>query len=173
MYSLELSQALRGLRRRPGFSCAVATTLALATALLTATLTVVNAVVIRPLPFDSPTQLFDVAKLAGDGAPRWLSVLELEDWQTSRQSFDTVAGSTARDFTVVGGRAEALIATLVSHGYLEMLGAAPARGRLFGQSEYAAGGERVVLLTHGFWLQRYNADPSVVGGTIDLEGPRS
>ena len=166
---LDLRYSVRALWRRPVYSGSVIGTIALAVALLTTILTI-SVVLARPLPFEDPDELFRVDVRTPDGARRGLSVLELEEWQRRIRTFAALGGFLSYDFTVVGGQAEALIAYLVTPGYLDLLGAKPARGRPFLPDEYEPGADRVVLLTHTFWVQRYDADPNVIGRTIDLEG---
>jgi putative ABC transport system permease protein len=169
--SQDARHAARALARTPGFTALAVITLALGIVVVATMFTVTNAALGRPLPFERPHQLYDVSKTAGAGAHVWVSLPELQDWQSQNRTFSRLAGSTAFDFNLRGNPPVVINATGVTPGYLELLGVPIHIGRRFIDIEYGPGSDRVVLLTYPFWQQRFAADPNVIGTTLELEGP--
>jgi hypothetical protein len=169
--SQDIRQSIRGLGRTPAFTAIAAGTVALGIAAVTSMFTVASAALMRPLPFEDPGELYELRRVSGGGDRVSLALPELAEWQRQNRSFSAIAGSTGFDFNLGGERPATISATAVSAGYLELLGARMHFGRTFAENEYAAGSERVVLLTYPFWLKRFGGDRTIVGKTLDLEGP--
>ena len=169
--SQDVRQVARALARTPGFTGIAVVTLALGIGVVTTMFTVANAAIVRPLPFERPHQLYEVRKIAAGGGRVWLSLPELQEWQSQNRAFSGLAGSTAFDFNLRGNPPSTISATGVTPGYLELLGVHIHIGRRFVETEYGSGSDRVVLLTYPFWQQRFGADPNVIGTTLELEGP--
>jgi len=163
----------RSLARSPGFTIVAAITLALGVGANTAIFTVVNAVILRPLPFSEPGRL--VRFWESNPAKGWptfsVSHPNFLDWRAQTQSFDGLAAQTGVGFTLTsGGDAEIVRGAAVTADLLPVLGISPRLGRNFRPDEDRPGGNtRVALLTHAFWQRRFGANPSIVGTTVSLD----
>jgi len=168
--------ALRGLIKRPGFGAVVIGTLALGIGAVTAIFTVVNAALLRPLPFDDADRLvFLQGAYQADDGPRirGASVPEARDWKARARSFEAMAMLDGTTVNVTGGDGPAtrLAAEQVGPGYFDALRLTPSLGRAFTEEEMTPGSDAaVVLLTHALWRSRYGGDPEVRGRTTRLNG---
>jgi len=164
----------RVLRRSPGFTAVAAITLALGVGANTAIFTVVNAVVLRPLPFSEPDRLIRVWESNPEkGWPQFsASHPNFLDWRAQARSFERLAAQTGAGFTLTsGGDADIVRGLAVTSDLLPLLGIAPALGRNFRAEEDQPGGRTtVVIVTHGFWERKLGADPSLLGKPITLDG---
>ncbi|HEU5235791.1 MAG TPA: ABC transporter permease [Pyrinomonadaceae bacterium] len=166
---------VRGLLKRPGFAAVVVLTLALGIGANTAIFSIVNAVLLRPLPFPEQERL--VVAWEKDTAANTpfveLSVAEIRDWQAQNQSF---TGLAAMPTTVYGyghvltGRGDPvqLETAPVSGSFFSILGAHAALGRVFDEHDDQVGGPNVVVLSNRLWRERFNSDARIVGQTITL-----
>src|SRR5262245_61274397 len=160
--------------KNPGFSLIAALTLALGIGANTAIFSVVNAVLLKPLPFKEPERLVMVwnrgAEAAGgDRTP--LAVADLLDWRAQSRSFAEIEAFQNTMYNYTGGDTpERIQAAGVTANFFSMLGAQPQLGRAFSPDEGQPGAQRVVLLSDGFWRKHFAADPQVVGRTITLNG---
>ncbi|HEX2206406.1 MAG TPA: ABC transporter permease, partial [Longimicrobium sp.] len=174
----DLRYALRTLRRTPGFTLVAVLTLALGIGLNTAIFSVVNGVLLRPLPFREPDQLVRLhhihAEKAAEGGP--FSPQDLEDLRAGANGFESLAaylfepGETALNLTGDGGEPAVVQGASVSKEFFPLLGVNAAVGRTLRPEENVPGNDRVAVLSDALWRRRYNADPSVVGRTVTLEG---
>jgi predicted permease len=162
----------RMLRKSPGFTAVAMLTLALGIGANTAIFTVINSVLLRPLPFGEPDRL---VRIWESNPPRgWptfgASYPNYLDWAAQVRTFDALAATAGAAFTLSdGGSAERVVAMAATHTFVPVLGAAPLVGRNFGPEEDRPGGNtRVALLTHPYWERRFGADPSVLGRTLTL-----
>jgi putative ABC transport system permease protein len=163
----DVRYAVRTLRGSPGFTAVAVLTLGLGIGANTAIFTVVNAVLLKPLPYDHPDALV-VLETRHSTTTAAASFL---DWQASAHAFDQLGAAEFWSPTVTGGdRAEELEALHVSAATLPMLGVAPMLGRLFRPDEEHSGQEHVVVLRHDIWKSRFAADPAVIGRTLVLDG---
>ncbi|HKJ01181.1 MAG TPA: ABC transporter permease [Longimicrobiales bacterium] len=168
-----LAYVFRTSRRNPGFTLMAALTLAVALAGNTAIFSVLDAAVLRALPFKDPDGLvfIDGYQLQdGQHAIRYASVPEFRDWRERARSIDPMVGVRANSVTLSGnGQAERVIAEVVSAGYFDLLGGQAALGRTFTEEEYATpDGYPVVVLSHALWQRTYGGDPTVVGRTLEI-----
>lgn len=170
--SQDTRHSIRALGRAPAFTMIAVAMVALGTAAVAAMFSVASAALLRPLPFQDPDELYLLGKVSKAGDRLWLALPELAEWQRRNRLFSAMAGSTSFDFNLRGEPPASISATAVTAGYLELLGARVLAGRAFTEREYAAGSERVVLLTYPFWQERFGGDRGVIGKTVDLEGPR-
>jgi predicted permease len=156
---------LRDLRRNPGFAAVTLLTLALGIGANTAMFSVLEGVVLRPLPYHEPHRLVAVW-------PAMNFNLSLVDSVASKAAtLDGVAGVSHWGLTLTGGGgAESVRAAVVSTSYFDVLGVPPARGRGFLPEERDPDRSDVVVLSHGFWERRFGADPQLLGRRIRLEG---
>lgn len=169
----DLLFGLRGLRRNPGFSAAVVLTLGLGVGANSAIFSVVNGLMLRPLPVRDGARLTMLAVSRGTaGRPVLMSRLDMEDYRAQADAFQDIAGY-ALDLAGLEAdhRVERVALTYVSGNYFEMLGLQPAAGRLIGGAEgRAPGADPVLVLSHSCWSRRFNRDPGVVGKPARLNG---
>jgi len=176
MYN-DLRFALRMLFKNPGFTAVAVVALALGIGANSAIFSVVNAVLLRPLPYPAPEQLVQIRKMlppgggfiiGGGGVVTGPEYLE---WKEQNQTLSYIAAYTGGDVNLTGNEsAERIICGRVSSDFFPLLGVQPLLGRNFLPEEDRAGGPRVVLIGHGLWQRRFGADPRLVGKTIWLSG---
>jgi putative ABC transport system permease protein len=170
----DLRYGARMLMKQPGFTLIAVITLALGIGANTAIFSVVNAVLLRPLPFNDPERLVMVwnrgAEAAGgDRTP--LAVADLLDWRAQSRSFAEIGAFQNIMFSFTGGDSpERVQAAGVTANFFSMLGTQAQLGRTFSPDEERPGAQRVALLSDGFWRKHFAADPQVVGRTINLNG---
>ena len=160
----DLRYGFRMLRRTPGFTVAALVTLALGIGANTAIFTVVDAILLRPLPYADPGRLVTV----GDRTPRGFSsnvgFATVLDWRERSRTFESFAMMRFWQPTLVtSGEGERLPAVRVSWNYFDMLGVRPVVGRDFTPDDDRPGHAAVVLLSERLWRRRFDADPSIVG----------
>ena len=168
----DLRYAIRALRKSPGFTTIAALTLALGVGATTAIFSVVNAVMLRPLPFTEPDRLVRILESDVErGRPTFaVSHPNFLDWRSQAGSFESLAAMDNAGFTwTSNGEAEVVLGLRVTATFLPTLKISPVLGRNFLDEEDRPGGNtRVVLIGDGFWRRAFGADPSVVGRTITL-----
>jgi putative ABC transport system permease protein len=166
----DLRYALRSLRQRPGFTVLTVLTLALGIGATSAIFSVVNGVLLLPLPYDRPDDVVVVHTIL-EGNPRGeLSPPEYWDLREQARSFTHLAAFSDGSLTLTGsGTPERLQAGFVTADALRLLGVSPARGRAFAAEEDLPGRPAVVLLSDGLWRRRFGADPEIVGRTLILD----
>jgi putative ABC transport system permease protein len=169
----DLRFGLRGLRRNPGFTAAVVLTLGLGIGANSAIFSVVNGLMLRPLPVRDADRLTVLAVSNGPGdMPEALSRLLMEDYRSQSDAFEDMVGYGI-DFAglAADNRADRIALTYVTGNYFGMLGLEPAAGRLIRPSEgRAPGADPVLVLSHNYWRRRFNADVTVVGKAVRLNG---
>ncbi len=161
----------RMLAKRPGFTAVALLTLALGIGANTAIFSVVNAVLLRPLPLKDPDRLVMVVEtnLSKGWDQFSVSPLNFTDWRDQNQVFEQIAASRNWAFNLTGdGEPERVRGARVSAGLFEMVGATPAQGRLFTAEEDQPGRGNVVLISHGLWQRRFGSDPEIIGKTLTL-----
>jgi putative ABC transport system permease protein len=168
----DLRYAIRGLRKSPGFTTMAALTLALGVGATTAIFSVVNAVMLRPLPFTDADRLVRILESDVErGRPTFaVSHPNFLDWRSQSRAFESLAATTNVGFTwTSNGEAEVIPGLNVTATFLPTLKISPVLGRNFRDDEDRPGGNRrVVLLGNGFWRRAFGADPTVVGRPITL-----
>ena len=171
----DVRYGLRALRRSPGFAAVAILTLSLGVGATTAIFSVVDAVMLKPLPFPTADRLVRVESvILATGAGGAASYPDFVDWRAQNHVFDRMAAFRTGDFTLVGAREPLhLEGAVVSAQLFSLLGAAPALGRGFlpeEDSPAAANGTDPVVLSHGLWQREFGSDASVIGRTIELSG---
>ena len=158
-----MKYAIRTLVKKPLFTIIAVVTLAIGIGANSAIFSLINSVLLKPLPYTEPQYLV--------GLRSNLSFLNLQDVRATTKTLDSLSGMTMmpRDFTGGSEPVQAL-AGLVTPDFFKLLGVQPALGRLITPEENRAGGERVVVLTDSFWKQVLNGDPAVIGRSIPLSG---
>jgi len=165
---------MRMLVKRPGFTLIAIIALALGIGANTAIFSVINTVLLKPLPFPDPDRLMSVwathpQRGIKHGA---VSYPDFADWRDQNQVFERMAGYHEGAFTLTGGDEPArLQGEIVSADMFTLLGATPVMGRAFLPEEDKPGDKgRVVILSHRLWKQRFNSDPDIVDKTLTLDG---
>lgn len=173
-FVMDLRYALRQLRKDLSFTIVAILILGLGIGATTAVYSVVDAVLIRPLPFREPQRL---VRVANDGESGLSSITSrssnLADWKRMNASFEDLAGYFAfydyQRFTLYGkGEPERLVGVGVTESFLPMLGVQPSLGRQFVHEECLFQGRPAIILTHGFWERRFASDSSIVGQALTL-----
>jgi predicted permease len=169
----DLRYALRSLRKARGFTAVAMLAMALSIGAATAVFTVVNGVLLRPLPFPQPDRLFLVSYRMQNGPFRNGPGLDDRDYlefQRRNKSFERIATFGQESVTVTGaGEAARIPAAAVTSGFFPVLQANPAMGRAFLPEEEKSA-SHVALLSEKLWRGRFAADPNILGKTITLDG---
>jgi len=167
----DLRFALRMLRRSPGFTSAAVLCLALSLGANTAVFSLLNAVLLRGLPYRQPERIVMIwNQFLGDNEPQLeLSTPEFLDLREQTRSYTEIAATRPGLFSVTGdGDPELLVGVRVSANLFHLLGVKAAAGRTFLADEDQPGHEDVVILSHGLFERRYGSDPAVVGRKITI-----
>jgi predicted permease len=168
----DLRYALRLMSRAPSFAVVVVSVLALGIGANTAIFSIVNAVLLRPLPFEEPERLVRIFTRTPGGRLFELSPGKFYGWQREAQSFEGMAMYQCcgfRELALTGaGNARIVRATAVSAGFFEIVRARPALGRVFRQEDDMPGGKHVVVLSDRFWRTEFGGPPDVIGRTVKL-----
>ncbi len=163
---------LRLLRKSPGFALVALLTLALGIGAATAVFSVVDTVLLRPLPYDQPDRLVLVSETAPNAPKEELGVSAQEylDYRDQNQSFSSVAAFEDEGFNLTGeGQPLRIRAARVSASVFPTLGVSPLIGRAFTAEEDRAGSDNVVELSYSLWQNQYHGDPSILGRTVKLD----
>ena len=165
--------ALRQMRAAPAFTFVAALTLALGIGANSAIFALVDATLLRPLPFRDPDRVVTLVERTQSGAQSGVSPLNLSDWAAGSPSLAAtggyIPGVGGMVMRGVDGSAETVARQWVSSRFFEVLGVAPLVGRLFQASDDFANTNAVVL-TEAYWRTRFNADPSIIGRDLVLDG---
>ena len=171
----DLRLGLRILRKSPGFTAVAVLTLALGIGANTAIFSIVNAVLLRPLPFPDSNQIGSIAMVPRtDPIPSksfGASYHDFEDWREQSTLFVDMAIRFTSNVSLTGDeKAERVQARAVSAGYFKMIGVRPLHGRTFLPEEDHLPGDPVVILSHALWKSRYGADQDMVEKSIQIDG---
>jgi predicted permease len=167
----DLRYGARMLLKHPGVTLIAVITLALGIGANTSIFSVVNAVVLRPLPYKNPDRLVSLwANVPQHG--RWrVTPANFADWKKQNTTFEDMAAFGFSSMTLTGGgEPEQLLGTRAGAGYFSVVGVEPVLGRPFLAEEYEPGKGNVVILGHSFWLRRFGGDQKVVGQSLTLDG---
>ena len=166
----DLRFALRTLGKQPAFTLVALLTLALGIGANTAIFGIVNAVLLRPLPYHEPDRVVLLWSHWTNWTKTWVSQPELVDYQQRVRSLEHVAAFSSTSFNLTGGGEPLrVLAAQVQPEIFAALGAQPIAGRVFTAEEDEPGHEQVVMLTEGLWRSQFGADPAIVGRTIQLD----
>jgi putative ABC transport system permease protein len=170
----DLSFAIRTLRKSPGYAIAALLVLALGIGANTSIFTVVNAVLLRPLPFGSPERLVRIWHTPPQSSFPGMKIFAVSaanylDWERQNQVFEKMAISTGKDMNLTGaGEAESMPAESVSRDYFTVLQAKPYLGRTFLPEEDQVGKNQSVILSYAVWKSRFGGNSKIVGQQITL-----
>ena len=168
----EIKVAVRGLAKTPGFTAIAVVTVALAIGANTAVFSLINALLIRPLPYHDPSKLVLIwEQFLAQGLERIpVSAPEYLDYAKELKSVE-VAGFDYLNFNLTAGDVpERISGAVVSPSLFTLLGVEPIRGRTFAQEEHGEGHDNVVVISDRLWKRRFNADPMLIGKTLELNG---
>jgi putative ABC transport system permease protein len=167
----DLRYGMRVLIKKPVFTLIAVLTLALGIGANTAIFSVVNAVLLRPLPYADPGRLVMIQETRGNGNPAQVTPANFIDWRAQNSVFEQLAATATRDVNLTGvGEPERVTMTIASANLFDLLGAKPILGRVFRPDEEQVGHAPVTVISHGLWQRRFGGDQSLVGKTISLDG---
>ena len=168
----DLRYASRQLLKNPGFTAVAVLTLALGIGANSAIFSVINAVLLRPLPFPSSERLVKISQ-TNPRANRWgdwVSYPDFLDWRQQNTTFEEVGAFRSWSFNLTGrDRPEAVRGVYVSASLFTVLKQEALLGRTFLPEEDQPGGNRVAVLSHGLWQRRFGAEPGVIGKSISID----
>jgi predicted permease len=170
-FGRDLAHAVRLLLKSPGFSSVTVLTLALGIAVNVAIFSIVDAVVLRPLPYPAAGRLVSIWETGGAGGGRMtVAAGNLADYRGAR-GLNEVAALVSQTTNLTGtGEPETLFGEEVTDNYFSVLGVSPALGRAFTAADVQPGGPRVAILSDAFWRRRFAADPAILNRTVMLDG---
>jgi putative ABC transport system permease protein len=167
----DVRYAIRLFLKRPGFAAVAILTLALGIGATTAIFTVVNAVLLSPLPFRDADRLAQVRIVGQSSEDFPLPDADFLTWRSQNQTADAVAVYDVTPATVTSdGGAERIVAAPVTDRFFDVLGARPIVGRVFQEGDDKPGAAKAVVLSHAYWTRRFRADPGVVGRVVMIDG---
>src|ERR1700746_3863399 len=167
----DVRYGVRMMARSPGFTIVAILTLALGIGANTAIFSVVNGVLLNPLPFPQPEQLVSLRERQPNFVTGSISYPNFRDWQRNNHTFSSMAISRPVSFSLTGsGEAEQLQAELLSSDYFSLLGVKPAIGRMFAPGEDEVGAAPILLISAGLWKRKFGSSPDVLGRTVTLDG---
>ena len=167
----DLRYGLRMLARNPGFTTVAVLTLGLGIGANTAIFSLVNGVLLNPLPYRQPDQLVALYTRTADFARSSTSYSNFLDWARDNRSFSALAAYRPDNFNLTGmGEPEQVPVEMVSASFFPLLGVQPALGRAFLPNEDQLGATPVVLISGGFWKRKFSSSPAVPGKTLTLNG---
>ena len=167
----DLAYGIRILLKNRAFTVIAVMTLALGIGANTALFSVVNGVLLNPLPYPHPERLVSVYQKTAEFAQASVPYANFLDWQRDNRSFQSLAGYVSEDFNLTGnGEAERILGEMTSAAFFQMLGVQPVMGRTFTADEDRVGGPPVVLISTGFWHRKFGSPPDIVGKRITLNG---
>jgi putative ABC transport system permease protein len=165
---LDIRYGTRALLRTPGFTLAALLTLALGIGANSAIFSVVNAVLLKPIPYADPDRIVQMFR-NNRGLQAGLDARRFQFYQEQMKSFEALTAWRGTAFNMFTGQiAEYLPALAVSKEYFRVFGGTPVHGRTFAPEEDLPNGPDVVILTHGLWRRSFGSNPSVVGTTVSL-----
>jgi predicted permease len=167
----DLCFGARMLRKHPGFTTVAIVTLALGIGGNTAIFSIVNAVLLNPLPFPNPNELVSLSESKPNFDQGSISYPNFLDWQRDNRTFSSMALARPYAFSLTGrGEAEQVNAEFISGDLFPMLGVNPILGRTFTQAEEQQGAGPVALISEGLWQRKFDSAPDILGKVITLDG---
>jgi putative ABC transport system permease protein len=167
----DLKFAFRQLGKSPGFTLVAVLTLALGIGANTAIFSIINAVLLRPLPYPDADRIMVLNESAGPGQDFAVALPDYLDWRNDNTVFEHLAAThkESRNLSGIPGRdPERISGAAVTRNFFNVVGLSPEIGRTFSEDEDKAGAPPVVVISDRLWRRAFNADPSVLGGSITL-----
>jgi putative ABC transport system permease protein len=167
----DLKHSLRMFRQTPGFTIAAVAALTLGIGANTAIFSVVNSVLLKPLPFPEPDRIVSILSVSPNGSGQGASVPKFNAWREQTGALQDIAAYRLGVLNLTGGDTpEQLPWGQVTVDFFRLFGAQMTAGRTFTADEDRPNGGRVVIFSNGFWRRRFGGDPSVIGRTVSLSG---
>jgi predicted permease len=167
----DIRYGIRMLAKNPGFTVVAVLTLALGIGANTALFSVVNAVLLKALPFHQPDRLVALYQNKVQFQRASISYPNFLDWQRQNRTFDSMAAFRPDDFNLTGaGEAEHIRGEMISADFFSTLGLQPVIGRWFTSQEDQLGGAPVAVISAGLWARKFTARPDIVGRSVELNG---
>jgi predicted permease len=167
MLSLDLAFALRQLAKRPGLAATIILIMAAGVGVNAAIFSVVNAVLLKPLPYADPDRLVFISATSGNGEKMPISYPDFRDWRAQQHSFDAIAAYNVQDFNLlINGETQHFAGAFITANYFQTLGLVPKIGRAFLENEDKSGSDRVVMLSERLWREQFDSDPGVLGRSL-------
>ncbi len=170
----DVRYGIRSLVKRPGFTVVALIALALGIGANTAIFSLVNAVLLRPLPFAEPDRLVWMwGNIRSGGNRASVAPLDFLEYRKENKTFEEFAASFSIPLALNltgSGEPERLSAAAVTGNYFQALGAKPALGRTFLLVNETPGSDEVAILSYGLWQKRFGGDPGIIGKTVTLDG---
>jgi putative ABC transport system permease protein len=166
----DLRYALRTLLKSPGFTAVAVLTLALGIGANTAIFSVINAVLLAPLPYPQPDRIMTLNEFS-NGTNTAVAFPDYLDWRRSNTVFDELAISRreSHNLSVAGRQPEHVGTACVTANFFQVIGLLPALGRTFTEAEDKVGGPALAVISDGIWQRVFQKDPSVLGRTVSLD----
>jgi predicted permease len=169
--SQDLQFGVRMIAKSPGFAAIAIVTLALGIGANTALFSVVNGVLLNPLPYPQPEQLVTLHESKPNFEAGSISFPNFQDWRKENTTFSMMGISRGYSFSLTGaGDPEQVRSELVSTDFLPMLGVKPVIGRLFEEGEDDFGASPIVIISAAFWNRKFSSDREVIGKVLTLDG---
>jgi putative ABC transport system permease protein len=166
----DIRYGVRSLLKRPGFTAIALVTLAFGIGANTAIFTVVNALLLKPLPYQDPDRLVWIGEISPQTTDEVIPGAHFLEWSEQSQAIERIAVYNNHNLTLSGaGEPQRLECGQVSSGFFPMLGVQPLLGRNFLAEEDRPGGDRVVILSHGLWQRLFNGNQNTIGQSITLD----
>ncbi len=167
----DIRYGLRMLGKNPGFTAVVILTLALGIGANTALFSIVNGVLLNPLPFTEPDRLVSMYTRTPEFTRASVSYLNFLDWRRDNHSFSAIAAFRGENYNLSGlGDAQRLSANMVSADFFPILGVRPSVGRFFSEQEDQVGAAPVAVISDGLWKRKFASAPDAVGKALNLNG---
>jgi putative ABC transport system permease protein len=167
----DLRYSLRMLLKYPAFTITALIALALGISVNSTVFSVVNAVLLRPLPFNNPDSLVWIWDTQPELKEAPVTPADFIDWRNQNQVFEDMGLFAAYStFNITGDNPEQLRAVLVSANLFSMLGVSPVEGRIFTSEEDKRGNHRVIIISYDLWQRRFNGSPQIIGSPVNLSG---
>ena len=165
----DLRFALRQLRKSPGFTITAVLTLAIGIGANTASFSMMDAVVLRPLAVPELDRVVTVYEKRGDGVPRHVALANFEDWQRQSHSFEQLSVRTTADMNMTGAGDPAHVqAVFASPSFFSVLRSNAFLGRVFNATDAQPGRNNVAVLSYAFWKSHLASDPGILGRKLEL-----
>jgi putative ABC transport system permease protein len=165
-----IRQAIRSLLKSPGFTSASIVALALGIGANTAIFSLVNSVLLRPLPYKDPSRLVMLWQRSPAGAGNDVSAADFQDWRDRSRSFEQISAVLGSSFNLTeGDQPERVSGLRVTASFFTALGVMPALGGVFGSEEEQPGAQRPVVLSDTLWRRRFGGNRKLIGQTIHLD----
>src|SRR6202048_684369 len=172
----DVRYGIRSLLKRPGFAAIAVLTLALGIGANTAIFSVVNAVLLRPLPYPNADRIMVLSESSGPGQDFSVALPDYFDWRTDTKTFEHLACTHKESRNLSGipvREPERISSNSVTRNFFDVIGVAPQLGRVFSEDEDKVDAPPVVVISDRLWRRAFNRDPKVIGQSITLHDSNS